>query len=100
MFETNRESIDAVYVSPEAFEFHRAAPGEFTIKDVAGRQTLQARLPGGELASCPVDDGGWTWNGSLDKPTLSPSVRVSVREDGRDIELWHGWLRHGRWVSC
>jgi hypothetical protein len=35
----------------------------------------------------------WTWNGSLDKPTFSPSLRVNWG-DGR---LCHSFIRDGQW---
>jgi len=36
----------------------------------------------------------WEWNGSKDKPTLTPSVQ---RTEGCK---WHGWLKGGVWKSC
>lgn len=99
MSQPNRESVDARYVPPEEYFDGLPPVGTFTIKDCpAGEPHLYARLPGPCNACCPVGKGGWTWNGSLDKPTLSPSVKVSGGRDGR--ELWHGWLRDGRFVSC
>lgn len=40
----------------------------------------------------PADGPSWEWNGSFDKPTLSPSVH--------HVGHWHGWLCDGVWVSC
>ncbi len=40
----------------------------------------------------PAVSPSWTWNGSLEKPTLHPSVH--------HIGHWHGWLRDGVWESC
>jgi len=34
----------------------------------------------------------WTLTGSLDEPTLAPSVH----QTGMSCK-WHGWLRKGRW---
>ncbi len=34
----------------------------------------------------------WNWNGSIDKPTLMPSVH--------HVGHWHGWLTDGIWRSC
>jgi hypothetical protein len=34
----------------------------------------------------------WRWNGSLDNPTLQPSVWWKGH--------WHGWLTDGVWKSC
>lgn len=38
------------------------------------------------------DRATWEWNGSLDAPTLSPSVH--------HVRHWHGWLKDGVWTSC
>lgn len=40
----------------------------------------------------PADGPSWQWNGSLDKPTLTPSVHHRGH--------WHGWLTDGVWRSC
>lgn len=32
--------------------------------------------------------------------TVSPSIAVSMRQDGKDVELWHGYLERGVWRSC
>lgn len=42
----------------------------------------------------PKSDGyaTWQWNGSFDKPTLTPSVH--------HVGHWHGWLTDGVWKSC
>lgn len=40
----------------------------------------------------PADGPSWQWNGSLDKPTLTPSVH----QEGH----WHGYLTDGIWSSC
>jgi len=34
----------------------------------------------------------WQWNGSVDKPTLTPSVNV--------VGCWHGWIQDGQMVAC
>ncbi len=39
----------------------------------------------------------WTWNGDLDKPDCSPSIRT-FDMDGQ--EHWHGYLRNGVFESC
>jgi len=48
----------------------------------------------GELVRLPISktEGSntppvWKWNGSKEKPTLSPSINV--------IGIWHGFLRDG-----
>ena len=40
----------------------------------------------------PDDSPSWSWNGSLEAPTLSPSVHR--------VGHWHGHLVDGMWESC
>lgn len=41
-------------------------------------------------------DGCWEWNGSRDKPTVRPSVRLGDKRGSH----WHGFLTDGVWSSC
>lgn len=50
------------------------------------------RQAGWESARLPITGGGWTWNGDIDKPTLSPSVHT--------VGVWHGWVRDGQLVEA
>lgn len=36
----------------------------------------------------------WTWNGSLDKPTLKPSIRTKYY-NGKEMTEIHYWLNDG-----
>jgi len=50
----------------------------------------------GWLNTVPVGpDSGWKFTGTVDAPTLHPSVFNT----GMPCR-WHGWLRNGEWVSC
>lgn len=40
----------------------------------------------------PADSPSWNWNGSIEKPTLHPSVH--------HVGHWPGWLTDGVWRSC
>lgn len=40
----------------------------------------------------PPESPSWSWDGSIEAPTLSPSVN--------HIGHWHGWLKGGIWTSC
>jgi len=69
-------------------------------------------LPGGHFTNLPTDrvpptpasTARWGWNGDLDRPTFTPSVRVFIRqralEEDRDEELWHGFITDGVMRSC
>ncbi len=30
--------------------------------------------------------------------TVSPSILVTSRENGKDVEIYHGWLKEGVWT--
>ncbi|SON54287.1 hypothetical protein HDIA_0746 [Hartmannibacter diazotrophicus] len=46
-------------------------------------------------------EGAWRWNGSYQRPTVDPSVMLSVPDGkGGTVEHWHGWLKDGVWTSC
>ncbi|TDE40938.1 DUF6527 family protein [Antarcticimicrobium sediminis] len=50
------------------------------------------RIPVG-IRHKPAESPSWNWNGSLNDPTLSPSVnRIDCG--------WHGWLIDGYWQAC
>ena len=41
------------------------------------------------------EENSWTWNGSLDKPTVRPSVRTQyANEQGENVVI-HYWLNDG-----
>lgn len=80
-------------------------PGSFSISapDDDGEQYLWYGCPCGCGPRGPIivgngfkpkDDGAptWEWNGSLDAPTLRPSVWHKGH--------WHGHLQDGIWKSC
>lgn len=49
-----------------------------------------------KLRSVPIAPAprGWTWNGDLVLPTLTPSILI-IGECG-----WHGFLTNGEWRTC
>jgi hypothetical protein len=102
MNQPNRESVDARYVTPEFWRgnFSQLQPGDFTVDDWGsdGIRVLKAKLPGGHFCTCAINGPhGWQFNGDLQRPNMTPSIKVSAPELG---ELWHGFLRDGRFVSC
>jgi len=57
--------------------------------------------PNGQLAR--IDPKRWTITEHEDKTiTVSPSIRISTRHPttNQDIELWHGYLIKGEFISC
>ena len=40
----------------------------------------------------------WTWNGSLEAPTFSPSLRVTIRygEKGKPSRVCHSFIKDGK----
>jgi hypothetical protein len=63
-------------------------------------------LPGKHFTNLPTERAAaatvrWQWNGSLDRPTFAPSVRVFIQFEGRpQEELWHGFITDGVMRSC
>lgn len=40
----------------------------------------------------------WTWNGSRNTPTVSPSIDLQADDgNGGLVSHWHGWLVDGMW---
>lgn len=64
-----------------------------------GHQTLNFTCPCGcgTVHSVPVNpafEKRWTWDGNVDKPTLSPSILAT------NTCRWHGHLIDGVFVPC
>ena len=88
-------------------------PGDWTIVDDGAGVTFWIYLtdsdPQGNtlFARVPVTteqktEIRWHWNGDKEKPTISPSIYIRTKSDpnGNWIDLWHGWLRDGKLVTC
>lgn len=43
------------------------------------------------------EPNAWTWNGSRDAPTCTPSVGFYGRNQRSEGHHWHGWLTDGEW---
>lgn len=41
----------------------------------------------------PVVETGWDWNGDLEKPTVTPSIKINSGH-------WHGYLTAGVFKVC
>jgi hypothetical protein len=45
----------------------------------------------------PVDGSrGWQWNGSLDKPTVTPSILVNVSGGNPTVPICHSFIIEGQ----
>lgn len=103
MGEVKTQPVTAQHVADEEdFKKQRIA-GSFRVDapDSDGEQAFWYCCPCGCGAIAPITVGNgfkpgdapsWNWNGSLDRPTLSPSVH--------HVGHWHGWLTDGVWRSC
>jgi hypothetical protein len=78
-------------------------PGAFSVVEYEGQPVGIAHVCPcgcGELSFCallPFYKGTapvWTMTGTLDAPTLEPSVQV------RHPCKWHGYLQNGEWVKA
>lgn len=96
---TNRESIDAVLVADSVAGWEHG-PGAFWFDDE--RKVIHGILPGSHGFACRYEGpGAWEWDGNRESPTLTPSILVNIvwGEEEELIELWHGYLTAGRFVS-
>ena len=81
-------------------------PGDFIYSE--GRATIIARCPGSDglfsLALQEIDGNPyWRWDGCVERPTLTPSVRHPglkqiVHSDA--MCHWHGFLHDGDWLRA
>lgn len=94
----------AVHISNRDEFMNRLVPGSFFVSEADptdGERSFwyccpcgcgrRAPLTCGEKFK-PSDGPSWNWNGSLERPTLQPSVN--------HVDHWHGWLIDGEWKSC
>lgn len=59
--------------------------------------TWFGRTPGNHLANLARHQIEEHADGTI---TVQPSILVSTLDkDGNRVELWHGWLRAGEWVT-
>ncbi len=106
MSEVKTQPLAAVYI-PDKQDFREGikgkVPGSFRVDqpDEDGEQIFWYCCPcgcgkvGGLNVGTnfkPAAGPSWNWNGSLEAPTLSPSVN--------HVGHWHGWLADGVWKSC
>lgn len=107
MSEIKTQPVTAVHLAETAdfqneYEMGKVA-GSFRVDepDSNGKQTFWYCCPCGCRHISPLtvgngfkpaDSPSWQWNGSLDRPTLTPSVWWKGH--------WHGWLTDGVWRSC
>jgi hypothetical protein len=81
------------------FKHPTLAPGsaEWSRDEDEKPQSLIFICPCGcrKVRSVPVaGDRAWQWDGNLESPTLTPSIKI-IGECG-----WHGFLTNGEWRTC
>lgn len=104
MSEVRTEPVTAVHVDNWHDLVKTKAPGSVSfspLPDADGEQYMswvcpcgcghQSNLTVGNGFK-PADSPSWEWNGSREKPTLTPSIHR--------VGHWHGWLTDGVWRSC
>ncbi|MDR7034479.1 DUF6527 family protein [Mesorhizobium sp. BE184] len=103
MSEVKTEPVKATYFAGWIEQRDAKVPGSvsFSETDDEGDIWMSYSCPCGcgRLANLLVGKGvkpelspSWNWNGSTDKPTLTPSVH--------HVGHWHGYLTDGVWRSC
>ena len=62
-----------------------------------GQRGLHLWCPGcNAVHSVRTDPPGWTWNGDVEKPTLSPSILHNPGRENPSHEICHSFVRDGR----
>lgn len=56
-----------------------------------------AKTPNGHQGNLALHDVTEHDDGTI---TVNPSILVSTRRKGVDVELWHGYLKAGVWEPC
>jgi hypothetical protein len=77
-------------------------PGAYLFMDDGNTLVVSCPCGGGEIIGLPIRLAAdpekkrpcWVWNGNVDAPTITPSVRRL------DACKWHGFLTSGEWVPC
>lgn len=75
------------------------APGDYGRLQVGGdekRWVWHARPPRGDLGSLANHSITEHVDGTI---TVYPSILITSRNAG-DPQVWHGWLRLGKWSEC
>ena len=79
-------------------------PGQFmfyTKEDMEGHAGILFCCPCGcgVVSGVPFngDRAVWSWNGSEDKPTLTPSI---LKNTPNICAGWHGFLTNGEFITC
>ena len=81
--------------------------GDYCFRDVeyapgvVGRNFV-CQIPGGDIIAVPIHTASekpkrpvsWQWNGSEDRPTLTPSLLV------QGVNAWHGFVTDGQLRTC
>lgn len=71
------------------------APGDYGRHP--GDGSWHARTPNGHLGNLSGHEVVEHEDGTI---SVSPSILVTTREHGADVELWHGYLERGVWRQC
>jgi hypothetical protein len=79
--------------------FQSLQPGDYvhlvyTGDDGKSYDCWYACTPNGETANLGAHEVTEHEDGTI---TVSPSILISTRQNGQNVELWHGWLRRGVW---
>lgn len=59
-----------------------------------GKRIWMARTPNGHYGDLSAHDVVEHEDGTI---TVSPSILVSTTQDGKPVEVWHGYLERGVW---
>jgi len=75
--------------------FTALQPGDYAKNE---RGHWYGKTPNGHMCNLAGHTITENANGTI---TAAPSIRVfTIRRDGTNIELWHGYLDNGNWREC
>lgn len=60
------------------------------------RLHMPGPFPNRILTVKPNSPGGWNWNGSVDSPTVTPSILTKLSEYKREELICHSFVTDGR----
>lgn len=75
---------------------HDEHPGYYCPVTIDGRRSWHCVTPNGHAGNLANHEVVEHEDGTI---TVTPSILVSTRRDGQDVELYHGFLTRGEWTE-
>lgn len=79
---------------PDGTPFEKVGQFEFVCRSLGGHCSVN--LHPTKNAGYPNENRQWILTGTLNLPTLSPSINCRTGDEGEERECWHGYIQKGR----